>query len=100
MNKERKGRFNDVISSLEEAKGEVEDILNEEQDSYDSLPDGLQMSSRGEKMQDYIGLMEDCISKIDKVVGFVEEKIIKKNRYYLCISNTLLIFVVLLTIRT
>lgn len=27
MNKERKGRFNDVISSLEEAKGEVEDIL-------------------------------------------------------------------------
>ena len=72
MNKERKGRFNDVISSLEEAKGEVEDILNEEQDSYDSLPDGLQMSSRGEKM-------EDCISKIDEVVGFVEEKIIKKR---------------------
>ena len=33
MNKERKGRFNDVISSLEEAKGELEDILNEEQDS-------------------------------------------------------------------
>ena len=76
MNKERKGRFNDVISSLEEAKGEV---LNEEQDSYDSLPDGLQMSSRGEKMQDYIGLMEDCISKIDEVVGFVEEKIIRKK---------------------
>ena len=25
MNKERKGRFNDVISSLEEAKGELED---------------------------------------------------------------------------
>jgi len=24
-------------------------------------------------------LMEDCISKIDKVVGFVEEKIIKKK---------------------
>ena len=57
MNKERKGRFNDVISSLEEAKGELEDILNEEQDSYDSLPDGLQMSSRGEKMQDYICLL-------------------------------------------
>ena len=72
MNKERKGRFNDVISSLEEAKGEVEDILNEEQDSYDSLPDGLQMSSRGEKM-------EDCINKIDEVVGFVEEKIIKNK---------------------
>ena len=79
MNKERKGRFNDVISSLEEAKGELEDILNEEQDSYDSLPDDLQMSSRGEKMQDYIGLMEDCISKIDEVVGFVEEKIIRKK---------------------
>ena len=30
-------------------------------------------------MQDYIGLMEDCISKIDKVVGFVEEKIIKNK---------------------
>ena len=37
MNKERKGRFNDVISSLEEAKGELEDILNEEKDSYDYI---------------------------------------------------------------
>lgn len=49
MNKERKGRFNDVINLLEDAKGELEDILNEEQDAYDSLSDGLQMSSRGEK---------------------------------------------------
>ena len=79
MNKERKGRFNDVISSLEEAKGELEDILNEEQDSYDSLPDGLQMSSRGEKMQAYIGLMENCISKLDEIFGSVEEKLICKK---------------------
>lgn len=45
MNKERKGRFNDVINLLEDAKGKSEDVLNEEQDAYDSLSEGLQMSS-------------------------------------------------------
>lgn len=79
MNKERKGRFNDVINLLEDTKGELEDILNEEQDAYDSLSDGLQMSSRGEKMQEYIDLTDDCIGKINVVIDFVEREIVKKK---------------------
>ena len=84
MNKDRKGRVNDVINLLEDAKGELEDILNEEQDAYDSLSDGLQMSSRGEKMQEYIDLTDDCIGKINVVID-----------KYLCISNITPIFAII-----
>ena len=62
MNKERKGRFNDVISSLEEAKGELEDILNEEQDSYDSLPDGSGWVCGGENYKEKISII--CVYQI------------------------------------
>lgn len=75
MNKERKQRFNEVTASLEEAKDILNDIQNDEQDAYDSLPVGLQMSSRGDQMQEYIDLIDECIDKIDTAIDFIETQI-------------------------
>ena len=75
--KERKGRFSEVVCALEEAKDILEDIQMEEQDAYDALPESLQWSSRGDKMQEYIDLMDDCMGKIDGVIDFVESELMK-----------------------
>lgn len=79
MNKQRKERFNEVIASLDEAKDILVDIQAEEQDSYNSLPESLQLSSRGDKMQEYIDLMGCAIEKIDDVIRFIEEEIVKRR---------------------
>lgn len=71
MNKQRKQRFEEVAASLEEAKDILGDIQQEEQEAFDNLPEGLQISERGEKMQEYIDLMDDCNDKIDDVIDFV-----------------------------
>lgn len=75
MNKERKGRFQNVISSLDEAKDELTDIQSEEMDALDVLPEGLQMSSRGEKMQGWIDFIDDVLSDIDCIVDKIESEI-------------------------
>lgn len=72
MNKERKQRFQNVISSLEEAKDELTDIQAEEIDALDSLPEGLQMSSRGDKMQEWIDFIDDTVASIDDVISNIE----------------------------
>lgn len=75
MNKERKERFQTVISSLDEAKDELTEIQSEEMDALDALPEGLQMSSRGEKMQGWIDFIDDVLSDIDYIVDKIESEI-------------------------
>lgn len=72
MNKERKQRFQNVISSLEEAKDELTDIQAEEIDALDALPEGLQISSRGDKMQEWIDFIDDTVASIDDVISNIE----------------------------
>lgn len=79
MNKNRKARFNDVVSFLESAKDELADIQSEEQDAFDALPKGLQISAKGDNMQEYINLIDDTMSKIDCVISFIDSHIINKK---------------------
>lgn len=72
MNKERKQRFQNVVSYLEEAKDELTDIQAEEIDALDALPEGLQMSSRGDKMQERIGFIDDTVASINNVINNIE----------------------------
>ena len=51
MNKDRRNRIEKCISQLEDIKTELECIRDEEQEAYDNLPEGIQMSERGDTMQ-------------------------------------------------
>lgn len=79
MNKERKARFNDVVAQLEEAKDTLSDIQSEEQDAYDAMPEGFQMGVRGDKMQEYIDLIDEAIDKIEPAITFIETQIINNK---------------------
>ena len=72
INKERKQRFQNVVSYLEEAKDELTDIQAEEIDALDALPEGLQMSSRGDKIQEWIGFIDDTVASINNVINNIE----------------------------
>lgn len=47
MNKERRESLAEVESTIDEAIEQILDIIDEEQDSFDNLPDSLQSSNRG-----------------------------------------------------
>ena len=75
MNAQRRKALKAVITKLEdleslrqEIKEELEDIMDEEQESFDNMPEGLQESDRGQQMQEYISTMEgvfDDLSDMD-----------------------------------
>lgn len=75
MNKERKQRFQNAVSSLEEAKDELIDIQAEEIDALDAMPEGLQSSARGDAMQEWIDFIDDTVSDIDNVIDKIEKQI-------------------------
>ena len=52
MNAERRKRLTDAISYINRAVQIIEDVRDDEQDSFDNLPESLQSGDRGMLMED------------------------------------------------
>ena len=75
MNNTRRKRINElktqidfVNSTLKEVNKKLSSILNEEQDAFDNMPEGLQSSYKGMCSEDSIDSMEEASEKLDEVI--------------------------------
>lgn len=73
MNKERRKRLEVVAQTIDELVQEMYDIQNDEQDAFDNLPEGLQMSERGDQMQDNIDNIDSIISDLENIADEIDE---------------------------
>lgn len=73
MNKQRRQDLSEVIDLLDDAITRLGEIRDEEQDAFDNLPEGLQCTERGEKMQDAIDAMDEVESDIQDVQSKVQD---------------------------
>jgi len=60
MNVARRALINQAITILQ-------GVLEEEQDSLDSMPEGLQESERGQNSQDSISSLEEAIQNLQEI---------------------------------
>ena len=72
------GQMDELSTVLETVKEALQDVLNEEQEAYDNLPEGLQESDRGQQMQEYIDALEGVVDSlgeldIEDLYGPIEE---------------------------
>lgn len=66
--------INDRLSSI---RDEIETVMDEEQEAYDNLPDGLRESDKGDQMADNVSELQgvidtienDVIDKIDSIAA-------------------------------
>lgn len=72
------GQMDELSTVLETVKEALQDVLNEEQEAYDNLPEGLQEADRGQQMQECIEALEGVVDSlgeldIEVLYGTVEE---------------------------
>jgi hypothetical protein len=72
MNKVRKEELYDVVSILDEATDRLEDIKNDELNSFCSMPDSFQNSYRGDKMMGAAILIDVFIDVIENIKSGIE----------------------------
>lgn len=72
MNKERRDRLSKVLSTIEEAKAEIEAIRDEEQETFDNMPESFQNGERGEKAQAAVDAMESAVSSAEEIESYIE----------------------------
>ena len=51
----------------------LQEVIYEEQDAYDNLPEGIQESERGEQMEEFISQMEDAYSNMEDANDYIME---------------------------
>lgn len=73
MNKQRRAELIELTEDLEDIASRLECIQDDEQEAYDNLPESLQYSSKGEKMESYIDMMQDSIDEIRQCASSIME---------------------------
>lgn len=73
MNKKRRESLTDVFDKLAEIEETLENVKEEEQESYENLPCSFQNGERGEEMQGYIEMLDEAIGYIQDASSVVEQ---------------------------
>ena len=58
------GKMDELSAVLENVKDAIQAVLDEEQEAYDNLPEGLQEAERGQQMQEYIEALEGAVDSL------------------------------------
>lgn len=72
MNKDRRKRIDEIHTGLEQWVSMIEDLESEEQDAFDSMPEGLQDSERGQMSQSAIDSLVDARDSLVNALDALE----------------------------
>lgn len=59
MNKKRLLKIKGIINKIDEINDEIEDVLSDEEDAFDNMPEGLQYSLNGERSEAAIDALSE-----------------------------------------
>ena len=62
-----------IIDMLTALRDDTEEILNDEIDAFESMPESLQESDRGQNSQDAQDSLSDAIDALDEAISCLEE---------------------------
>jgi hypothetical protein len=68
MNNNRRKAINRLIEQLEEIQSSIEDIKDEEEEYYNSMPESLQDGEKGDRAQSAIDNLDDATNSIGEVL--------------------------------
>ena len=73
MNKNRRQQLREWIEKMDSIKSELESILFDEENYFDSMPENLQGSMNGMNSEEAIDKINDAIACIEEAVESIEE---------------------------
>jgi hypothetical protein len=72
MNKERRKQISYVVDAINVALESVRDIAGEEQEAFDSMPEGLQDSERGQASSEAAAYLEETVGMLEEAMDLLD----------------------------
>ena len=72
VNNQRRAKLSEAQSLLNRANSIIEYAKDDEQDSFDNLPEGFQCSWRGESMENSIDELQLAIDSINDAISHID----------------------------
>lgn len=63
--------------ALEIAKGEIEELASDEREKFDNLPEGLQLSERGEAHEKAADALDEAVEEFEGIDTAIDEIVAK-----------------------
>jgi len=76
MNNTRRKSLTDIKTHLEDIKGEIDVLMEEEEEYLENMPEPFQEAERGQTAQSAIDNLENASSSIDEVTEYIDEAIV------------------------
>ncbi len=73
MNRERRKKLGKAFDLVTEAEQIIQDVMEEEQESMENLPDNFRYGDRGDEMQNYIDMMDEVIGYCQDAESVIEQ---------------------------
>ena len=77
MNKKRRNDLKQSIELLSSAIKILDNVLDEETESYENMPEGLQSSERVEQMEDNISALDNSSEMLEEAKALIEDAIVE-----------------------
>lgn len=72
MNNDRRNRLKDVQQQLRVIICDIEEIRDEEESAFENLPESLQKSERGERMQEAVENLQELYDNLESAAEDIE----------------------------
>lgn len=73
MNSKRRKEIGECHDALGSIMNKLLNIMTEEEEAFNNLPEGLQQSERGEKMQNAIDTLDSVADSLMSIIEELEE---------------------------
>ncbi len=73
MNDDRRKRIDEAMEHISAAREILDTVIAEEQEAFDNLPEGLQSSERGQKMEETADSLYSAHSDLEDIESLLEE---------------------------
>jgi len=72
MNKDRRDRLGELKSAIEEAKGDLDTIKEEEEEAFENLPESLQGTENAAHMEECAQYLGDAVEGLQTALDSID----------------------------
>lgn len=73
MNNKRRKEISKIVSTLEDVRDRLSEVVDEEQIAFDNMPESIQGSDRGCDSEEAIGYLSDALDSVESALDYLDE---------------------------